>query len=439
MTHYVNELIREQYADFLKRDPLNFNIGLELEFPILNMDHKRITMEIIQDLMHFLIKNLNFITSKKDLDNNIMAVKNNLGDSISLDGFIYILEFSMEKQSSLNTIYRNFFSYFDPIQDFLISRGHLLTGLGLYPYENCIETAPLNTDYYKGTREAFLFLDQSDYIWNFFSKGRALQLHFDINNTFCKMMNVFQKLSWVAIELFSNSLQINNKGIYINARNMFYQKFLKRIKAPSEMHFEKIDDFYSYVANSPVFKVLREGQLFFVEPISLDQYFSQKKVPAYYVKDNQVEKGFLVPQREDFLNYKSYNLLAIRNFGTIEVRQNCTPPVSQLFHIPAFYLGVVENLEVCNELLERYSMEERDRLKLSIIQGKETSSDEKKFIAEVIELAYLGLKKHNLNEEKLMEDLYQNRNNIENPARKHLRLLKNGWTTDMIVRLYSKK
>ena len=69
------------------------------------------------------------------------AFSSRSGDDLSFDCSYNTLELSFGKEEDINVLYDRFRTYYSFIRDFLLPRGHTLTGLGINPNWDVNNTA----------------------------------------------------------------------------------------------------------------------------------------------------------------------------------------------------------------------------------------------------------------------------------------------------------
>ena len=216
---YNDKLSENIYNTFL--DPISIKkqsfIGIELEFPVINLDKKPVDIIMLQKIMSFLISNCNFKKLATDTDGKIYSIKNTkTKDIICFECSYNTLEFSMYRDENIINISKRFYSYFNTINSILISENHIMTGLGFNPYYKFTNSNAIKNNRYEKIYSLINVLKNYPKIVqhsNFFSYICSTQTHLDVNlNHLPRFLNVLSKIEWIKAILFSNSLNPESKN-----------------------------------------------------------------------------------------------------------------------------------------------------------------------------------------------------------------------------------
>jgi len=133
-----------------------------------------------------------------------------------------------------------------------------------------------------------------------------------------------------------------NLFFYINLLHLFYHNY---------KHFTKTEeDFFNYLANSALFTAERETEILYFEPIRVKDYLGQEEISAW---DLSGQQHYILPDEADFANHRSYQYQNLTKRGTVEFRSVCTQPLERTFVPIAFHVGLLENLDELEKLLEK--------------------------------------------------------------------------------------
>lgn len=152
------------------------------------------------------------------------------------------------------------------------------------------------------------------------------------------------------------------------------------------------------------------------------------------------------PEKEDLTYLRTFKFEDLTFRGTIEFRSVCCQPIRDCMTVAAFHLGLQENLQELDELLQEdhvlyhhgYTATELRRMFTYAKLPSFVEEDELYALArQVVELAEDGLKKRGKGEEIYLEPLYSRIRDRQNPARQMLTARNNGVTLEDIIQSFS--
>ena len=182
-------------------------IGIELEFPMLNMNKLPVDKTIALKLLKYFLDN-GFSVEETDTEGNPAFITNNFGDCISFDNSYNNIEFSMNYGNNILDISHRFYGYVESANAFLEKFNYLITGMGTNPYKKYIEQSHVSypvynmVDDYLHTFDCELTHNYPD----FPAYLSSVQTHLDIDpEDLPKTATLFAKIDFLRGLLFSNS------------------------------------------------------------------------------------------------------------------------------------------------------------------------------------------------------------------------------------------
>ncbi len=402
-------------------------IGVELEFPMINLNKKTIDKEKALSLLNYFLGK-GFTVEDTDTDGNPAFITNDYGDCISFDNSYNNIEFSMNYNSNLNLIKDRFYKYFGDAQNFVRQYNYIITGMGTNPYKKYITQSHVSYPVYNMVDEylhKYENYDTHKYA-DFPSYLSSVQTHLDINpDDLPKAATLFAKIDFLRGMLFSNSPDFNF-GDTICFRDYLWSKSAFGIcntnTGAVDDEYKTLQDIENSFYNRHMFNNKRDGKYNCFYPVPINEYF--KNNPA-----------------EDIEYFLSFRHIEITCRGTLEIRSDCTQPLRNAFVPPAFNLGIAHNIEKATERTERFLKGKNlsnSYLRKCVSQGagiKEFTKDELiNYAVDMIKISEYGLKSRNLQEEKIIKELYKRAEKLECPAN---HILKNKEDLEKVIQEYS--
>ncbi|URZ88114.1 glutamate-cysteine ligase family protein [Floricoccus penangensis] len=442
----ARKCIEERYFKNLKEKPEVF-VGVELEFPVVNMIGGAIDIETVLSLMDMLVSEKNFSVEKVDEQGNpIQIIADRYDDRILFEVGYTIIEFAFDKAKNINEVNERFQEYFEIIQSYLKDFHHMLTGLGINPWWNTNNSKCVSDPYYKVLEKYIEMAKNHPHMhpyerWTTFVQSNQVQIDVGKDNL-VDVLNVFNKIEVVKAWLFANSYfwkKDMNTGI---ARDFLWEnsthKLVKDQVGLFKKDFSSIEDVIDNFMHTAIFNIERNGKNYYIEPLTVEDYFGRNEVYAYDCDGNKI---IVNPDYRDILRHRTFQYESLTKRGTVEFRSVCTQPISDTFAPTAFHLGIFENLQAVKDLLEDnffFKIYGEDivtlrrkfsRLDLSWIEKNEIRA----FSKMILDLAQEGLKSRGLAEEQYLESLYRRIDTSTNPAEYGVKLFKRGYTLTEIA------
>ncbi|OQB14730.1 MAG: hypothetical protein BWY15_00881 [Firmicutes bacterium ADurb.Bin193] len=394
------------------------NIGVELEFPLINMDKKPVAAEVANGLLEYFLKN-GFRVEAKTSDNNPAFISNDFGDVLSFDNSYNNFEFSLDFGDSLCSAADRFYRYFTAAQDFLTPSRHLLCGMGSNPYKQYITKSHVDFPVYNMVDE-FLHSYPAEHSFpDFPAYISSVQTHLDLPlEKLPEALTLFARLDFIRGMLFSNSPSWDNdKTLCI--RDFLWEKSAFPNTGKVDGIYKNTDDIINDFLTRKMFCTVRRGKYITFPPVTVYEYF----------KDGNGN------DTKHFLSFKNVEITAR---GTLEIRSDCAQPVSEAFAPPAFSLGILYNMDRARQIMEGVlEGYKTSYLRDCVINGEGTSLPQG-LLTRLVETAEDGLKKRKKGEEKLLSPLYERAAQGICPAKKTLLRLKGGESIENIILDYSK-
>ena len=409
------KLLKEKYLSNMKEDSELF-VGVELEFPIVEINGNKTNIEVTKNLFRTLANLLDFEVEKMDDDQNpIQLVHCPSKDRILFELSYNTIEFAFEKAHSIDEVAERFEAYLKIIQPILQEDYHEIQGLGIHPQWQENDNSPVKIERYKMLM-AFLAMNgtgmktHSYPSYGAFICGNQLQLDVRRDN-FIRIINAFNKIEAAKAYLFSNSEFSGEAWDTKITRDIFWEESLhgyyKENVGVYPKDYQSEEEFFDNLASTAIFTATREDKSYYFKPIRVKDYLDQEEITAYTADGNE---KIIRPVKEDLKQHRSYQFQDLTGRGTVEFRSVCTQPLETTFAPIAFELGLFVQLENLENYLKHSSFlknEKQDYRKLrkkyskKILSGKEEEAIQS-FSKDLTEIARAGLIKRGYGEETFL-------------------------------------
>ena len=414
------ELLKKRYLKNIKENPDLF-IGIELEYPIVNLEGEATDGEVVKDLFRYLPSVLGFTIEKvDDFGNPIQLLDPVSQDTILFEVAYTTIEFAFGKAESIQEVEERFNFYMATIQNKLGEANHAIVGCGIHPNwdknENCPVAYPryqMLMDYLNLSRN----VTKSDLHhfpeYGAFICGSQVQLDVSKSN-YLRVINAFTQIEAAKAFLFANSEFSGEDWDTKISRDIFWEESMHGIYPENvgvnARLFKDENDFFDYLDHSAIFTAERGGQTYYFYPIQARDYLATPEIQAFTLNGDEV---LIHPQEEDFQTHRSYQYLDLTTRGTVEFRSVCTQPLNRTFAAAAFHLGLLLNLDKLEAYLETATFLKefgRDYKFLRRQFSKKKLTDEEKtaiieFSKDLLLLADEGLKMRNKQEMSYLQPL----------------------------------
>ena len=404
------------------------NIGVELEFPLLNMSKAPVDKKIALDLLEMFCQN-GFSVEEKDTDGNPAFITDKNGDCVSFDNSYNNIEFSMNYGDNLLEIRDRFLKNLNLAQNFLKKHNYLITGMGTNPYKKHINQSHVSYPVYNMVDEYLhkFSCEETHSFPDFPAYLSSVQTHLDVcPEDLPKAATLFAKIDFLRCLLFANSPDFEFSGT-LCYRDYLWHKSAFGICSSNtgsvDEVYENLDDIAKSFYKRCMFNNLRNGKYSTFTPIKIDEYFENN--PS-----------------SDINQFLSFRHIEITCRGTLEIRSDCTQPIKEAFLPPAFNLGIAHNVDKAikrtNVLFENQKLN-NSYLRNCAATGTEIKEFPKEtlvqYALDMAKISKEGLLKRGKGEEILLEPIFARAGNLLCPA---IHTLENKSNIDKIIIEYSK-
>lgn len=415
------------------------SIGVELEFPLLNLAKAPVTEELAHGLMAYLLMH-GFRADEYDTEGRPVFLINADGDELSFDNSYNNFEFAMAKTEDLTAVSERFYRLFDLVQDYLLPRGHTLCGMGSNLYHPYIQPSPVKYPVYEAIGRFLRGFRGGAYhnYPDFPAYLSSVQTHLDVPLTqLPRAFTLFAALDFVRALLFSNSPAFPDAAGYertVCYRDTLWERSgfgsLADNVGKVEGVFRTPEDIVNKLLGKSMFNRVRNGQYELFEPVSVGRYF-QSGAPA-----------------SDVEYYLSFQNVEVTRRGTLEIRSDCTQPLHSAFAPPAFHLGLLTGLTEAEAMLYGFfEREVSEQVRCSphrnallrdavILRGELPASEQavRRLLMGLVELAEEKLRARGLGEERLLRPLHRRAEELSCPARETMRQMAAGVPLEELIR-----
>ena len=358
MSRSVN-LLKKRYLENIKENPDLF-VGVELEYPVVNLEGKATDIEVVKELFRYLPSILGFTIEKVDeFGNPIQLLDPVSQDTILFEVSYTTIEFAFGKAETIQEVENRFNNYMDVIQKKLAESNYAIVGCGIHPNWEKNENQPVAYARYQMLM-AYLNLSRSktnvdlhDYPqYGAFICGSQVQLDVSKSN-YLRVINAFTQIEAAKAYLFANSEFSGADWDTKISRDIFWEESMHGIYPENvgvnARLFKDEDDFFDYLDHSAIFTAERDGQTYYFNPIQARDYLTTPEIQAFTLNGDEV---LIYPQEQDFQTHRSYQYQDLTTRGTVEFRSVCTQPLDRTFASAAFHLGLLVNLDKLETYLE---------------------------------------------------------------------------------------
>ena len=422
-------------------------VGVEIEMPVVNLNKQPVEADFAKAMLELLIDRFDFRPAKFTLEGFPIAVVKDNGDTCSFETSLNTLEFSMGRKRSIHEIAASFYNYLGVLKKLEKKHNYRLCGMGTNPYAQYANSTPLNTPAMMAKSE-FLkrFTTHHDgEIFHAFSA--STQTHLDISlPDLPDLLNLLGKLAFVDGLLFANSLPFPHEQTSawqaklplnllkeLETPTLCFRDTLWRLcESPNteayDQEYRSLEEVVNRLMDLKLF-VVRDGNDGFkpIQPVEFSKYFADH---------NNLE--------EDIVCFRSLEPIAVSKYGTVEIRQTCTQPLAEIFIPTAFYTGISENRGKARALVDDFWRDNKLEMTNSELRRKavcqETIVSQETmnlFLTNLVAISWEGLKKRNFGEENCLGRLIKGNNLMESPAKRQMRLLKDGLEYQDLILAYS--
>lgn len=430
----AKDIVYERFIAPLKNKKTG-NVGVELEFPLINLNKQPIDISFAKGYFEHLLKT-GFECEECDTNGFPAFVVNKYGDVVSFDNSYNNIEFSMNYGDDLNKIADRFYQMYRDASKYFAQKNYIIAGIGSNLYKEYIEQAHVSYPVYNMVDE-FLHKYDNDNTHtypDFPAYLSSVQTHLDVEAEAVPMVaDLFAKIDFSMAYIFANSLSFDNTE-HLCYRDYLWEKsafgLLNNNTGSIDVPYENLDGLAKSYLERSLFNRMRNGKYEIFEPVSVEEY---------YTRDDA-----LATDIHQFLSFRNIEVTAR---GTVEVRSTCTQPLADAFAPVAFYLGIANNFEyalnIVNEFFEKCGITQKNsELRHMAIKGilpDNISEDAlKSFLKSLIDISVSGLQKRSKNEERFVLSLYDRAEALMCPAKMIKQRLSRGESLEAIIKEFSK-
>ena len=355
----AKELLKQRYYLPIKEQPELF-VGIELEYPVVNLSGNATDFSLTKQLLIYLIDNFGFKADKFDSDNNpIQLIEQASGDMILFEVSYNTIEFAFAKASRIAEVEERLDTYLSMIQPYLRNHNHELQGWGVNPNWAKNDNSPVKSPRYEMLMD-FLELSKAKnnpFFHNYPEYGSFIcgsQVQLDVSKiSYLRVLNAFNQIEGPKAVLFANSEFWGSDWDLAISRDVFWENSMHGVFEENAGIFPRVfkneDDYFSYLSETAIFTAKRAEETYYFEPIRAKDYLNKSAIQAWSIHGKEVS---IKPSEDDFKTHRSYQFQDLTTRGTIEFRSVCTQPFSATFAPAAFHLGLLVNLERLENILK---------------------------------------------------------------------------------------
>ena len=355
----AKELLKQRYYLPIKEQPGLF-VGIELEYPVVNLSGNATDVSLTKQLLIYLIDNFGFKADKFDSDNNpIQLIEQASGDMILFEVSYNTIEFAFAKASRIAEVEERLDAYLSMIQPYLRNHNHELQGWGVNPNWAKNDNSPVKSPRYEMLMD-FLELSKAKnnpFFHNYPEYGSFIcgsQVQLDVSKiSYLRVLNAFNQIEGPKAVLFANSEFWGSDWDLAISRDVFWENSMHGVFEENAGIFPRVfkneDDYFSYLSETAIFTAKRAEETYYFEPIRAKDYLNKSAIQAWSIHGKEVS---IKPSEDDFKTHRSYQFQDLTTRGTIEFRSVCTQPFSATFAPAAFHLGLLVNLERLENILK---------------------------------------------------------------------------------------
>lgn len=355
----AKELLKQRYYLPIKEQPGLF-VGIELEYPVVNLSGNATDVSLTKQLLIYLIDNFGFKADKFDSDNNpIQLIEQASGDMILFEVSYNTIEFAFAKASRIAEVEERLDTYLSMIQPYLRNHNHELQGWGVNPNWAKNDNSPVKSPRYEMLMD-FLELSKAknnSFFHNYPEYGSFIcgsQVQLDVSKiSYLRVLNAFNQIEGPKAVLFANSEFWGSDWDLAISRDVFWENSMHGVFEENAGIFPRVfkneDDYFSYLSETAIFTAKRTEETYYFEPIRAKDYLNKSAIQAWSIHGKEVS---IKPSEDDFKTHRSYQFQDLTTRGTIEFRSVCTQPFSATFAPAAFHLGLLVNLERLENILK---------------------------------------------------------------------------------------
>ncbi|MGT2906968.1 glutamate-cysteine ligase family protein [Streptococcus dentiloxodontae] len=354
------QLLKERYLEPIKKEPKLY-IGIELEFPVVNLQGEKTDTNLTKALLVYLSDRLGFNIDKCDDNGNPIQIADPVTEDLILFEVSYnTIEFAFGKAEQISEVEERFNNYLKLTQGYLRQFQHELQGWGVNPSWALNDNSGVKSPRYQMLMDYLaLSKKKKDSFFHAYPEYGAFicgsQVQLDVSqNNFIRVINAFNKIEPIKALLFANSEFWGSDWNLTISRDVFWENSMHGVFPENAgvfpRDFKNEEDYFSYLSKTAIFTADREGSTYYFEPIRACDYLEYGKIKSWSIDGRE---AFLAPCEKDFKEHRSYQYQDLTKRGTVEFRSVCTQPFDRTFAPAAFHLGLLVNLSKFEKVLAK--------------------------------------------------------------------------------------
>ncbi len=434
-------------------------IGVEIEMPIVNLEHKAVDFEIVHKLTAAFLEEFGFIPTGIDDQGHIYSALNREnGDVFSYDCSYNNMEFSFGRESELHTIHGRFLRYYSFVQNFFKPCNYTLTGMGINPNRLVNNNIPIENGRYKMLFHHLSSFSKYACLPMYFHRypqfgmfSSASQVQLDVTKeTAPQVINTFNQLEPVKALIFNNSVLLHENEELLCCRDMLWENSTHGINPHNvgmyDCEIKTVDDILNYISTTAIYCVERDGKYLNFKPVNILEYFNTDTLTGEYMENDKICSMEFHPRPEDISYLRTFKSEDLTFRGTVEFRSACCQPISDVMTVSAFHLGLLNKTNELADLIKNdrsvynngYNASElRRQLVCRELPSFIDTEGLYKLAVAVLDLCESGLKERGFGEEIYLAPLYERVRKHTNPAKTMFERLENGERINDIINDYS--
>lgn len=388
------------------------HVGMELEFPIVNLTGGPVPMDALR-AMFAALEEAGCRVERRSPEGMPLSAEDGEGNTITFDTCYENLEYVTNNLPSMPPLYRQFRHWLRRAQGALESEGCALLGVAYNPLlEN--HWPRILPDARTRALNAWLCSEGRGVRGDFFCCISSEQVHFNLDaQELPTLFETFARLDWLNILLFSNSPGHVDGREYMCMRNELYLRSVfggLGLTGCQDIRARTLEDVARSYRGMKQFLRQRDGKL---------ESFPATPVEEYYA---DARCGVLP---EDLLELEVERNILTTPYGTAEYRVLCAQPFDESFCPSAFNEGLrvmlPETLRLARAFDEKYALPQPN------VRCEMASRGDIAFVArdaiesyadDLLALSRKGLARRGYGEEAFLGPLEKRPALLENPARR---------------------
>ncbi len=456
-SNHISDALDARFFAPLRR-PRTRRVGVELEFPVWNMEPGAATdFDAVHEATNEFLARFSFPDVSNDDAGALYRAHDSLtGDELSFDCSFNTLELSFGPDENILEVRRRFLDYYPVLQAAFFRRGHALTGMGINPRWRENRQEPIGNGRYRMLLHHLKsyskyggsprFHDHPDF--GLFSCASQSQVDAD-EQSVIPAINAFNALEPFKAILFANS-PFGDRNV-LCGRDSLWSQSLHGLNPHNcglyGVHLRSLEDLAGYLASTSIYCVERGERYINFAPIPLREYIKLGTVVGEYwdATAETHRKCLITPSPGDVAWLRPFKFEDITQRGTIEFRSVCEQPVCDVFTPAAFHAGLAEKVSELGELLANDSVLYGHGYGTSELRSLLTRRDWPSFIdrkalsvqlQRILDLAENGLEKRGFGETVLLTPLRRRADTLSNPALEQIKRLERGESIETIATDY---